>query len=86
MIVILLFHQRSHIGEGLDPPLLKIRIFKGNSGELINGEETKRTKKRKKKTEKQKTKMAKLMLEKGKTIWFLINVVYDIFTLYLLIT
>ena len=73
------FNQRSHIEEGLDPPLLKIRIFKGNSGELINGEETKQTKKRKKKTEKQKTKMAKLLLEKGNTIWSLMTYLHFIY-------
>ena len=56
------FIQGSHIGEG---PPLKIRIFKGHSGELINGEEAKRTNKRKKTTEMKKAKMARLTLEKG---------------------
>ena len=59
------FIQGSLIGEKLKPPPLKIRIFKGHSGELINSEEAKRTKKRKKKTEKQNAKMARLNLEKG---------------------
>ena len=46
--------------EEIEPPPLKIRIFKGRSGELINEKAAKRTKKRKKKAEKQKTKMVKL--------------------------
>ena len=48
-----------------EPPALKIRIFKGNSGELINEKEAKRIRKRKKKIEKQKVKMAKLSLDTG---------------------
>ena len=52
--------------ENLEPPPLKIRIFKGHSGELINEEEAKRTKKRKKKTQRKKAKIARLNLEKGK--------------------
>ena len=55
-----------NIEEDLEPPALKIRIFKGHSGELINEKEAKRTKKRKKKTEKQKAKLAKLSIQKGK--------------------
>merc|ERR1712098_233097 len=45
--------------EDIEPPPLKIRIFKGHSGELINEKEAKRSRKRKKKTEKQKSKIAK---------------------------
>eukprot|EP00092_Neocalanus_flemingeri_P026361 GFUD01028577.1.p1 GENE.GFUD01028577.1~~GFUD01028577.1.p1 ORF type:complete len:1214 (+),score=381.50 GFUD01028577.1:175-3642(+) len=48
-----------------EPPTLKIRIFKGNSGELINEKEAKRIRKRKKKMEKQKVKMAKLTSDKA---------------------
>jgi len=49
--------------EDIEPPPLKIRIFKGHSGELINEKEAKRSRKRKKKTEKQKAKIAKLNSE-----------------------
>ena len=49
-----------------EPPALKIRIFKGYSGELINEKEAKRIRKRKKKIEKQKVKMAKLSLDTGR--------------------
>eukprot|EP00092_Neocalanus_flemingeri_P004533 GFUD01004883.1.p1 GENE.GFUD01004883.1~~GFUD01004883.1.p1 ORF type:complete len:1386 (+),score=410.73 GFUD01004883.1:97-4254(+) len=48
-----------------EPPALKIRIFKGNSGELINEKEAKRIRKRKKKMEKQKVKMAKISSDKA---------------------
>eukprot|EP00092_Neocalanus_flemingeri_P018869 GFUD01020432.1.p1 GENE.GFUD01020432.1~~GFUD01020432.1.p1 ORF type:complete len:1159 (-),score=350.55 GFUD01020432.1:166-3561(-) len=48
-----------------EPPTLKIRIFKGNSGELINEKEAKRIRKRKKKMEKQKVKMAKISSDKA---------------------
>ena len=61
-----LFNKGFDIEENLEPPALKIRIFKGHSGELINEKEAKQTKKRKKKTDKQKAKLAKLSLQKGK--------------------
>jgi len=42
-----------------EPPALKIRIFKGNSGELINEKEAKRMRKRKRKIKKEKVKFLK---------------------------
>ena len=50
----------------MEPPPLKIRIFKGNSGELINEKEARRSKKRKKRTQKDKEKVKKIATEKGK--------------------
>ena len=49
----------------VEPPELKIRIFKGNSGELINENEARQQRKRKKKMKKEKSKKAKLIIEKG---------------------
>ena len=49
----------------VEPPELKIIIFKGHSGELINENEARQQRKRKKKMKKEKSKQAKLILEKG---------------------
>ena len=49
----------------VEPPALKIRIFKGHSGELINDNEARQHRKRKKKIRKEKSKLAKLAIEKG---------------------
>ena len=54
-----------NIKEHIEPPALKIRIFKGYSGELINEKEAKPMRKRKKKTEKPKVKVAKATFAKG---------------------
>jgi len=56
--------KRSNFEDDLEPPPLKIRIFKGNSGELINEKEARRSKKRKKRTQKEKEKVKKIVTEK----------------------
>ena len=50
------------------PPALKIRIFKGNTGELINNEESRRAPKRKKKIKDQAMKMIKLAIPSQETV------------------
>ena len=51
--------------EDVEPPALKIRIFKGHSGELINDKEAKHKRKRQKKMRRQKSKLAKMTSNTG---------------------
>ena len=51
--------------EVFDPPPLKIRIFKGHSGELIKDPGAKKQRKRKKKMRKEKSKQTKLAIDEG---------------------
>jgi len=57
--------KRTKFEDDMEPPPLKIRIFKGNSGELINEKEARRSKKRKKQTQKDKEKVKKIATEKA---------------------